>query len=280
MIKCTPLKTIWGTALMDRNPSKVLEEIRRVYDPDKLGIDPKGHRRVVVMGDAVHPMSPFKGQGCNQALADGPLLRSWLERSALDAAVNGFMREMVDRTSVRVNASREAAIFLHSEAVLRENERFAGVKKDCIDNFLGELRKRRINAELGGDLDEEVSYLIKELKIHDTIIKPSKDGDQNIRNRALKLATSGDIAALRVLSISHASSIREAKRKDNLQGCLHLAASCGCYWTCRWLLSEIKCDYSQCDNRKRLPLHYAVMKGDIDSTRLLARLSKSSISHR
>jgi len=276
MLRSTPLETIWGTPLMDRDPTAILNEMNRLYNPDKLGIDPKGHHRVVVMGDAVHPMSPFKGQGCNQALADGPLLSSWFERSVVDSAVMGFMREMVTRTSVKVKASREAACFLHSKAALTSKENFAGVKEDFRDEFTRILRARNINAMLGKFLDKKVSDLIIELNVNDTVTKSSKSGSQSLQNRALKLAAIGDTAALRILSTKHASSIRDARCKDSAQGCLHLAANFGCYWTCRWLLSEVCCDCNHLDNRKRSPLHYAVVEGHIDVTRLLARVSKVS----
>jgi hypothetical protein len=278
MIRSTPLETIWGTPLMDRDPTKILHEMKRLYNPDKLGINPKGNLRVVVMGDAVHPMSPFKGQGCNQALADGPLLSSWLERSVVDSAVMGFMREMVNRTSVRVKASREAACFLHSKAVLTTKESFAGVGKDFRDEFIRILRDRNINAMLGKFLDRKVSDVITELKVNDNTSKSTEADHRDLKNCALKFAAAGDTAALRILSTKHASSIRDARCKDSIQGCLHLAANFGCYWTCRWLLSEVCCDYNQLDNRKRSPLHCAVIEGNIDVTRLLALVSKSSAS--
>jgi len=102
--------------------------------------------RVTLLGDAAHPMSMFKGQGCNQALEDGPLLANWLlggkqkRRAKATAAaaaaekeaqlppqlfrevllrrLRSYEREMVDRTSVKQAASREAARMLHSAAVL------------------------------------------------------------------------------------------------------------------------------------------------------------------
>jgi 2-polyprenyl-6-methoxyphenol hydroxylase-like FAD-dependent oxidoreductase len=63
-------------------------------------------RRIVVLGDAMHAMSPFKGQGANQALSDGPLLVDWLCRKGaiLTDALSHFEREMIHRTRNKVIA--------------------------------------------------------------------------------------------------------------------------------------------------------------------------------
>ncbi|KAL9179171.1 hypothetical protein ACHAXT_008461 [Thalassiosira profunda] len=109
MVKDTPSGTIWGTSLVDRDPQSFLDHRAAI---ERHGRVPS---RVVLLGDAAHSMTPFKGQGANQALADGPLLAEWLGKAKVDSAVRGFVTEMARRSGVKVRASREAARRLHSK---------------------------------------------------------------------------------------------------------------------------------------------------------------------
>lgn len=86
---------------------------------------------VTLIGDAAHPMSPFKGQGANQALLDAlSLARTitkecrplshWQEAGLRKSVLTEFEAEMLERSAIKVKASKDAATFLHSEIVLLE----------------------------------------------------------------------------------------------------------------------------------------------------------------
>jgi 2-polyprenyl-6-methoxyphenol hydroxylase-like FAD-dependent oxidoreductase len=84
---------------------------------------------VTLIGDAAHSMSPFKGQGANQALLDALLLAraisigckqlpNWRDVGIRDSIIKKFESEMLERITSKVKDSAEAAKYLHSEIVL------------------------------------------------------------------------------------------------------------------------------------------------------------------
>lgn len=86
-----------------------------------------------LIGDAAHPMSPFKGQGANQALLDALALAraitkgcrplsGWRKEGLRASVLNNFESEMIERSAIKVKGSEEAAQFLHSEIVLQEGD--------------------------------------------------------------------------------------------------------------------------------------------------------------
>lgn len=88
---------------------------------------------VTLIGDAAHPMSPFKGQGANQALLDALSLArnistectsfsKWREIGVRDAVLTQFEEEMLTRSASKVKDSAEAVELLHSKSVLREGD--------------------------------------------------------------------------------------------------------------------------------------------------------------
>ncbi len=116
-----------------------------VYDRELLKPEmlEKG-RQVTLIGDAAHPMSPFKGQGANQALLDALMLArgiakgcrplsQWRKAGVRESVLAGFEAEMLERSATKVKDSAEAAQFLHSEIVLHEGDEPRGrcLKKKC-----------------------------------------------------------------------------------------------------------------------------------------------------
>jgi 2-polyprenyl-6-methoxyphenol hydroxylase-like FAD-dependent oxidoreductase len=90
-------------------------------------------KNTTLIGDAAHPMSPFKGQGANQALLDALNLAreiavkcknatQWKSIGIRKSVLNDFETEMLKRSAIKVKDSADAAQFLHSEIVLHESD--------------------------------------------------------------------------------------------------------------------------------------------------------------
>ena len=103
LLQATPESLISGYPVYDRS----------ILIPDML--NPKS--LITLLGDSAHPMSPFKGQGANCAILDGlDLARAiYKEPGNLQRAVRAYESAMLARSTVKVQASAEAAEFLHSE---------------------------------------------------------------------------------------------------------------------------------------------------------------------
>lgn len=109
-----------------------------VYDREILKSDAMGSLgEVSLIGDAAHPMSPFKGQGANQALLDALALArgisrgcqpssEWRKVGIRKSVLTEFEAEMIHRTTPKVKDSAAAAKFLHSKQILQVHNKPRG----------------------------------------------------------------------------------------------------------------------------------------------------------
>lgn len=79
-----------------------------------LIVPPTHGEKVVLLGDAAHPMTFFRGEGANQAMMDATRLAEELDAAGGDvkAALGAYEREMVERGTKAVEVSRAAAMAL------------------------------------------------------------------------------------------------------------------------------------------------------------------------
>ena len=128
MLKTTPDELISGYPVYDRGD--VLSDVlfRSGFHSGDENSQEAISRRVTLIGDAGHPMSPFKGQGANQAILDAiqlaraihKVVRVEKRRGTMDEALCDFESAMLNRSAAKVKASAEAARFLHSEIAIKK----------------------------------------------------------------------------------------------------------------------------------------------------------------
>ncbi|GAB5357160.1 hypothetical protein AAMO2058_000350200 [Amorphochlora amoebiformis] len=162
LLVSTQLPTIWGTPLYDRSAIPQRGKKGRIAGSC-----------ITFVGDAAHPMSPFKGQGANQALQDGPDLAKYLKeiltkKRKISKLMKRYEIEMMHRTAPKVLSSRQAAQTLHSQNALSHDRAFHGVSKQLNEKFLDKLRDDgpRAGAE---DLDASLRDFLSKFRLSNKI---------------------------------------------------------------------------------------------------------------
>lgn len=117
ILQATPTENISGYPVYDRT----------ILEPTALA----NANNITLIGDAAHPMSPFKGQGANQALLDAIALaraivlgcrnnNNWQSEGLRKTVLSTFEQEMITRSAQKVTDSQQASKFLHTAVALHE----------------------------------------------------------------------------------------------------------------------------------------------------------------
>ncbi|CAF4033782.1 unnamed protein product [Rotaria sp. Silwood2] len=132
MIERTQLDLLMGIPAFDR-------DVVAIPDRKKDGI------QIALVGDAAHPMFPFKGQGANQALLDAVDLADIIAQNNLDlhSTIGKYEDRMLKQVYTKVMQSRERVTsFNRPEALSTENFLY----RDVDEGVMKRLNSLGINA--------------------------------------------------------------------------------------------------------------------------------------
>ena len=118
-----------------------------------------GMSRVTLVGDAAHPMTPFKAQGANQAISDAVLLaetladgvRKYGADEGFEKALPTFEQKMLNRSSRMVVGSREKAKEMHSNLALRPARKVQRETDVDMVRVIKMLRAKGVGAKTSND---------------------------------------------------------------------------------------------------------------------------------
>jgi salicylate hydroxylase len=233
----TDMDDIWGTMLHDR-------------DPTSFAVPTNNDAPVIVAGDALHAMSPFKGQGANQSLQDALTIAKWIggsggqrHNSRSVPVLAACQRELVQRTAPIVHASRVAAQYWHSDVAVQATHAWTGLT-DPAPLVAALAVSRDVHVNTTTNIDEAVRKLVREMNLNDvipstTILLPAQHRPPMTMERqhcseAHAAAQAGCLRTLRRLSFADKDSVRDSD-------CLPIAAQAGQLRAVHWLIKEGGC---------------------------------------
>jgi 2-polyprenyl-6-methoxyphenol hydroxylase-like FAD-dependent oxidoreductase len=278
LIQSTPPTSVWSSPLFDRDPNDLYESFLKLHVRNQEHPTP-----VLVVGDALHAMSCFKGQGAHQALLDGRCVAKWLfAQASTKGKLQSCWRELVQRSAPIVQDSRNAAMEWHEESIVDNGgHSLAGCSNSS--TILAALERQNIRAGNVSDLDVAVNQvklqmgmLSEEPQDLETDRATSTSIPIEWGNDVWTAIKKSDLLTLRELSWK-AKDCRWMQNLTDDDGCtcLHVAASHDTKGAViQWLFREAGCSLRLRNNKGELPIDLVVEE---TTSLLMKRLNEKAI---